>query len=517
MSDECADLAVSLQREDLRAIHDDLEQATDQLATDCEMAIQLYEIELSAWEGMNADRNMARSLAQAVLEDTRIVHDMLVEEQRAAEDRRLACELGGINASDEPKIIETARDDLGPKSLARYVSFNVPEVDLSECLENLAVDEYNVEEGESSKSARWKGKGKERAGPLEKIVCIVCSETKHFFDILQIPCGHNYCRTCIVQLFSLAITDESLFPPRCCRMEIQLDLADQFLNKEFSARFAKKAEELRTPNRTYCFAPSCSRFIPPADIYNDIATCSVCLERTCTVCKGAAHDGDCPYDTALQQVIEAANENGWQRCYSCKRLVELAHGCNHMRYDQHSALLGSTKLHISCLCKAQFCYVCAQSWKTCDCPTWTEHRLYNRAVQVAAREPQHLIDDIVPVQGIGAGPADAPLEELDDAPIDEIQLPIPIPHAGEFDVPPEQDPVIRVHSPDLPEPNPGQAVIIRQIMDDLRENHVCTHKKWNFIPGPHQCEECFHMLPRFIFECRQCYIRACWRCRHNRL
>ncbi|PVH71728.1 hypothetical protein DL98DRAFT_387736, partial [Cadophora sp. DSE1049] len=50
-----------------------------------------------------------------------------------------------------------------------------------------------------------------------------------------------------------------------------------------------------------------------------------------------------------QQVLQAADENGWQRCYSCRRLVELDIGCN----------------HITCHCGAQ--YICAQRWKTCTC------------------------------------------------------------------------------------------------------------------------------------------------------
>ena len=31
------------------------------------------------------------------------------------------------------------------------------------------------------------------------------------------------------------------------------------------------------------------------------------------------------------------------------------------------------------------------------------------------------------------------------------------------------------------------------------------------------CEECYHNLPGYIFECRQCHIMACNRCKRNRL
>jgi hypothetical protein len=31
-------------------------------------------------------------------------------------------------------------------------------------------------------------------------------------------------------------------------------------------------------------------------------------------------------------VLQTADENGWQRCYSCRRLVELDLGCNHITF-----------------------------------------------------------------------------------------------------------------------------------------------------------------------------------------
>lgn len=59
--------------------------------------------------------------------------------------------------------------------------------------------------------------------------------------------------------------------------------------------------------------------------------------------------------------------------------------------------------------------------------------------------------------------------------------------------------------------------LISQLMDTLRVDHECTHSRWTYIQGPHQCEECFYNLPQYIFECDQCRILACWRCRRNRL
>jgi len=65
---------------------------------------------------------------------------------------------------------------------------------------------------------------------------------------------------------------------------------------------------------------------------NEQATCPDCSTVTCTLCKAASHRGDCPADTVLQQVLQTADENRWQRCYSCRRLVELDIGCNHITF-----------------------------------------------------------------------------------------------------------------------------------------------------------------------------------------
>ncbi|KAL2808002.1 hypothetical protein BJX63DRAFT_410661, partial [Aspergillus granulosus] len=69
-----------------------------------------------------------------------------------------------------------------------------------------------------------------------------------------------------------------------------------------------------------------------AHINGEVATCPDCGHTTCTNCKGRVHTGDCPNDTSMQQLLATAQENGWQRCYSCWRMVELDHVCNHMTF-----------------------------------------------------------------------------------------------------------------------------------------------------------------------------------------
>ncbi|GKT52609.1 uncharacterized protein ColSpa_12790 [Colletotrichum spaethianum] len=50
------------------------------------------------------------------------------------------------------------------------------------------------------------------------------------------------------------------------------------------------------------------------------------------MCKGAEHkDQDCAQDILTQDLLQIAAANGWQRCFSCRRIVELEHGCNHIK------------------------------------------------------------------------------------------------------------------------------------------------------------------------------------------
>lgn len=164
--------------------------------------------------------------------------------------------------------------------------------------------------------------------------CVSCGLQERG-SVFKCPCGHDYCGQCMVNLLELAVVDESLFPPRCCKTEIPLDIMEPFLTSRQIRTFNEKKVEFGTPNRTYCHDVTCSAFIPP-DLLSDIlpeqvVTCGKCGKQTCTMCKGAGHElEDCPDDTATQEVIHLAQEKGWQRCFSCGRMVELYQGCNHI-------------------------------------------------------------------------------------------------------------------------------------------------------------------------------------------
>lgn len=390
-----------------------------------------------------ADRRMGESISEAVQRDSPVIAKARIEESNAIRDRELAARLGGIQV---PK--RTALED-----------FVEPELDedLGRRLRRLNVlDVYAFEDDETTNkasSSKCSGGGSKASGPKKE--CVACQEGKPVFETLTAPCQHTYCRCCILQLFEAATTDESLFPPRCCRQTIPLDLVKVFLTKTTVVRFEAKAIEYKTQNRTYCSQQTCSAFIPATYICGEVAMCPDCHHTTCTVCKSASHKGDCPNDSALQSLIDTATANGWQRCYSCRRLVELELGCNHMTYvSSVPNSCASTDGQCSCVCRAEFCYICGQRWKTCQCPQWNEDRLIARANQIVRRDNPH---------------------------------------------------------------NVANQQQVQRAADNLRERHECTHQTWRYVRGPHMCEECYHHLPQYIFECRQCRIQACNRCRMNRL
>lgn len=120
-----------------------------------------------------------------------------------------------------------------------------------------------------------------------------------------------------------------------------------------------------------------------------------------------------------------------------------------------SLLLTSHRCH----CKAQFCYVCGEPWKTCECPQWDEDRLTIRAAEIATRHPNRRLYQ----------PGQAPRRADDPA-------------------------------------------TIAAIAAHLRDHHLCIHEHWQRLEGPHTCEQCGDDLRNFIFECRQCLITRCYRC-----
>lgn len=162
--------------------------------------------------------------------------------------------------------------------------------------------------------------------------CAACMESYASASIIKAPCGHYYCSDCLDSLFESSLTDHLLFPPRCCRQRIPLDVARPHLSRTVASAFAKQLPQHNATNPTLCHSPYCTAFIPSWRVRNDVGTCLACYKRTCSICKTEAHPSDCPDDTALGQLLNTAEQSGWQRCYKCRRVVERDVGCSRMTY-----------------------------------------------------------------------------------------------------------------------------------------------------------------------------------------
>lgn len=181
-----------------------------------------------------------------------------------------------------------------------------------------------------------------RARVPTELTCASCLDLHRKSDMLELPCKdqdtqgqHAYCRECLQRLFESSVTDPSHFPPRCCSKIISLSSCKPFLSQALVARFLMRQEELGTVNRTYCSNTTCSKWIRPANIRANEATCAECKQKTCAVCKGKQHTGLCPEDKDTKELMNVARRQRWQTCPSCKEMVELERGCYHITQVFH--------------------------------------------------------------------------------------------------------------------------------------------------------------------------------------
>lgn len=332
VDDASAELILQLQLADLEDLKDRFPgKQKDGEHHDEEMAVSVFEENVRSLQALFADKRMTKSIAQAVAADGIVITEAIMEESITNEDHQMARTMGGQSTVVNPSSIQSIPKDLDDAILAKLAAAYISE-DLGSHLDESHDKPDARAEGEEmqAEASAWAASRGGRPGGIDHR-CVACLESKKFFDVIAAPCHDEYCRTCLRQLFEASSTDESLFPPRCCRQPIPLSDVEIFLTRNLRETFVEKAMEYSSKDRTYCHRPACSFFIGEDNITGGVAACPVCLEYTCAACKGAGHsDQDCPNDKALQAVLDLTREHGWQRCFSCGRIVELETGCNHM-------------------------------------------------------------------------------------------------------------------------------------------------------------------------------------------
>ena len=294
------------------------------------------------------DNRVAHSISRACEEDAAVIAQLVNCEEQAARDHDMALRLSGMHVRPRPAPQPSKTSEFGSQmpisTASNYGTVNLRHDDLS-IVDDLAL--LSLTDGPSAAPGHAKQKSnsistyrrKRKKQTVERVACILCEDSIPTFDSVKLPCDpqpHTWCRRCIVELFEASINDEQLHPPRCCRDPIDLEGVKHFLSRELVVAFLKKTIEFSTANRTYCFEPHCSTFIPSEKIKDGIATCSACHSDTCVQCKHKAHHNtDCPEDPSVQAVISTAKSEGWRQCPECKRMIELSLGCYHMTYVVH--------------------------------------------------------------------------------------------------------------------------------------------------------------------------------------
>ncbi|KAI5887430.1 uncharacterized protein SCHCODRAFT_02638106 [Schizophyllum commune H4-8] len=390
---------------------------------DVAMAEQLliYEAMLQAMD----DFRFAESLDDALEADARV----LAAEQAAMDDRRFAEALA--NGQDLPR--RSRAQELAEQG----------------CVGLEPVDNAESTGATSPATPSTSNLG----GKTDRIVieCIVCMDDIATQQRVQGPCGHFYCRHCIRQLVATALQDESLWPLRCDNRPLPVRAIRALLDTATQRTFDAKSAELSTPatRRLYCPNATCSHFLGAADPDSPRADvrCPRCNTLACSSCKESAHPGAaCGENQAAEAVRALARASGWQTCPECKNIVELSQGCFHM----------------TCRCRAQFCYLCAARWKNCTCRQWDEDRLLDTARLRVENE-------------LGAGARQAA-------------------------------------------PNIFRERVAQRV-ERLRYNHDCgaDGHRWRKQYGGGRCESCHHHLALYLLFCRDCAMAACVRCARNRL
>lgn len=357
IDEESLQLMMQLQLQDIKRSTSKGKGRADDMS-DLSLAFSLQEGELERTLSFLSDRSMSRNLSRAgpaandnmigsvALDNPRARSDSIDVESDIDTPTAEDTSEPSANAPFQPQILEeevlresqtSDASSINSKHEDNIEKIHIPEASSAnlkdgDSTEDLDDEDWTLVAGSLPESSSWAASRPAPPG-TEITACVGCQDEINARDAARVPgpCRHEYCRSCLQRLFRAAMSAESLFPPRCCYEAIPVTSVRSFLTADIVRDFEEKKIEFETPNRTYCCSSTCSAFIPPSKIVDDIAICGNCRTLTHTLCTLKAHTGDCSNDTTLQEVLSLAESREWQRCYSCFNVVELKHGCNHIQ------------------------------------------------------------------------------------------------------------------------------------------------------------------------------------------
>ncbi|KAF2649530.1 hypothetical protein K491DRAFT_734525 [Lophiostoma macrostomum CBS 122681] len=427
LEDDITALTLQLEEINYREETKKGKHAVDNLP-DLEVAYVSYLHEIEAHLAFLKDVKLAHSIAHAVDIDGQAIQEISRGEVQAQEDRRYAMRI----SSDDPEL-------------------EAPPPYTEELRDEFIEDEVTLYEDpaeEAGPSVPYAQRQAEAMGRLsrEAFECVSCREDFRWDAIHTLGCGDQYCDSCLRRHIMQPVTERKLnfLPPRCHGTAVARGLIEDILSASELGELDDAQLEKDTEDKTYCSNVDCGKFIAPIYIRAGDATCPRCDTKTCSLCKNQAHQAECPEDPEVKATLDLGEQRHWQRCYSCRAMVEIDWGCNHM----------------TCLCGAQFCYLCGTRWHECRCAFWIEENLVHRAEEVVDRAAANV--------------------RLQPA---ERQR--------------------RVH----------------QMQEELRDTDECEHrgrKKFTMINyGRFQCEMCGTRHRKFILRCKRCQLDLCADCRRH--
>ena len=295
---------------------------------DLEIAYGIYLAELRNYLQIWTDLKLAHSIANAVDSDAQVIAELSQAETQDEEDRQVAIRMshGDPGFEAPPPYTEEAHESSVKAELARRLADMLIS---NEDNENDAAPVAGPSQPYVHQQADALGKM-----AREAFKCTACMDNFRMADVLQLQCDHEYCRPCLKEVIMHGVKnhDIALLPPRCCGKPVAHEVIVNILSAEEMEDFRNAVTEKDTRDKTYCSNMECGNFIAPTHIFAGNASCPRCKSQTCAMCKGGSHEDDCPADPALQATLELGTENRWQRCFSCRSLVAIEWGCNHMTY-----------------------------------------------------------------------------------------------------------------------------------------------------------------------------------------
>jgi len=191
-----------------------------------------------------------------------------------------------------------------------------------------------------------------------EITCEICFCDYQLEEMVELSCGHLFCRDCIRGWLSSQICDGKVSAKQisCPNIDCRKEISPQIVlfNTEKSVfekyeRFVMNREVETNKKARWCGNPSnCESVVFIKNTLSKKCVCKKCGFVQCFKC-GKAYHGyfkACTADVDRAFDVWARTQDNMKRCPRCRKFIVKIDGCNHM----------------TCSCGYQFCWVCGGAY-----------------------------------------------------------------------------------------------------------------------------------------------------------